>query len=40
LGVILSEYMRVIENFFIMWVNQSDKLYIDDFTIIKFSELK
>jgi len=27
-------------NLFIMWVDQNDKLYIDDFTIIKFSELK
>lgn len=28
------------QNLFIMWVNQNDKLYIDDFTLIKFSELK
>ena len=28
------------ENLFIMWVNQNDKLYIDDFTIITFSALK
>ena len=27
-------------NIFIMWVNQNDKLYIDDFTVIKFSKLK
>jgi hypothetical protein len=27
-------------NIFIMWVDQNDILYIDDFTIIKFSELK
>jgi len=27
-------------NIFIMWVDKNDKLYIDDLTIIKFSELK
>ena len=28
------------ENIFIMWVDRNDTLHIDDFTIIKFSELK
>jgi len=27
-------------NIFIMWVDKNDKLYIDDLTLIKFSELK
>jgi hypothetical protein len=27
-------------NIFIMWVDRNDTLHIDDFTIIKFSELK
>ena len=41
---ILSYRKQVAEmpnaNLFIMWVNQNDKLFIDDFTIITFSALK